>query len=129
MADELQAVLQETGLTLTADLYQGDSVISAGNAMAEVISGYYVGNAPAVAAGVYTVLMLSAGVIKASGVLVWDGSQEVSAIDLATRSSEVHARLGLSSTTPLESAPDRVSFGAVIMDVVDVDGTIVVTRQ
>lgn len=126
MAFELKAVLTESGLTLTADIYNGSTSVASGIAMSEVVPGFYVGDAPALTKGSYTVLMLSSGVIKASGELNWDGAAE---IDLSSHINEMHARLGLSLTHPLSQTANQISFADVTMSLTDSGGTVTVTRQ
>lgn len=82
MANELQTVAA-TGLTLTAKVLSGSTVVHASVAMTEAsTSGFYTGNLPATAAGKYTVLILNGSAIIASGLLDWAGDREATAWDV-----------------------------------------------
>lgn len=79
MAHEITLSLARGGLTLTATLMQGTSVVTAGIPMPETgVPGDYVGTVPnGTPAGRYRVLALSAGVVLGAAELVWDGTTEL----------------------------------------------------
>lgn len=78
MTYELQTVL-ETGLTLTANLMNGPSIVASAIPMTESgVLGFYTGSVPgATPAGRYTVLILQGSTIRAYGELWWNGAASV----------------------------------------------------
>ena len=98
MANELTAIAR-TGLTLTATLSKSGIVVASSIAMTETsVSGYYIGSMPALALGSYAVLVISAGIIVASGMIDWDGTRE---INHAGNINELHLIHGLQPASPL----------------------------
>lgn len=78
MANELNCAIGQTGLTVTARRILAGTVVAGDISCPEVsgAGGAYCGDM-AGDAGVYSILFLVAGAIRASGVIVWDGTQEV----------------------------------------------------
>ena len=105
MANELNIQLGQTGLTVTAQLVQAAAQIGSDISLAEsgTLSGFYTGDMPAVAAGVYLVRFVSAGSVVGSGQIVWDGSAEVDLDDLSQ----------------FNPSTDSVSVSGIAADVID----------
>lgn len=77
MANELSAFIDETGLTIVADLVQGATTIQSAVAMAERgATGHYYGDFPAVAAGAYDIFYRAGSTIKSVERIWWDGLKE-----------------------------------------------------
>lgn len=79
MANELQFA-RETGLTITASVYEADGTLVSGSiACTEAsTSGLYIGDMPAASAGVYTVIFSeSVNGFAGAGKICWDGSAEI----------------------------------------------------
>ena len=104
MANELNIQLN-TGLTVTAQLVQAAAQVGVDIGLTEsgTLSGFYSGNMPAVAAGVYLVRFVSAGSAVGSGQIVWDGSAEIDLGDLSQ----------------FDHSTDSVSVSGIAADVID----------
>ncbi len=120
MANEINVVLSETGLTLVAKIWSGDTQIGSDIALTENINrtGHYYGNAPgAITDGLYILIIETdpAGVVKASN--------EVQFIDNAlqsgnlTKLDELHKIGGLNSAAPMTATPTSREAGAIALDV------------
>lgn len=76
MANELNIALQ-TGLTVTAQRYQGGAAVGSPIAMSEIsTSGVYTGDMTG-SAGTYQIAFISAASNVGAGSIIWDGSAEV----------------------------------------------------
>ena len=93
MANELQFA-RETGLTITACVYQSDgTLISGGIACAEAgSSGLYIGDMPVASAGNYAVTFLEAGGYAGAGIIEWDGTAEITNSVIDTVVDSVRAK-------------------------------------
>jgi len=115
MANEINIVISETGLTLVGKLWQANVQTGADITMTENSgrSGHYYGNAPgAIADGIYILIIETAGgVVK--------GSNEVQFIDNAlqsgnlTKLDELHRIQGLKSGQPMTVTPTTRVVGAI----------------
>lgn len=86
MARELNTATGQSGLTITAELFQAGLPVGSPISCPEISTGFYSGNM-AGAAGVYSVVFFSSGVqLPGGGVIAWDGTNEVTTASLATLS-------------------------------------------
>jgi hypothetical protein len=77
MANELNIALQ-TGLTVTAQRFSAGASVGSAITMSEAASsGFYSGNMTGTA-GTYQLAFLAGGVNVGSGVIIWDGTNELS---------------------------------------------------
>lgn len=120
MANEINIVLSETGLTLVGKIWSGNSQIGSDITMTENSnrSGHYYGNAPgAIANGVYILI------IETSPGAVIKGFNEVQFIDNAlqsgnlTKLDELHKIAGLDAANPMSATSTSRTAGAVDLDV------------
>ena len=80
MANELNIALQ-TGLTITAQRFSGGASVGSAIILSEVgSSGFYSGNMTGTA-GTYQLAFLAGGINVGSGVIIWDGTKELSVAD------------------------------------------------
>lgn len=116
MANEINIVLSETGLTLVAKIWSANVQTGADIAMTENTnrSGHYYGNAPgAIADGIYILI------IETSPGAVVKGFNEVQFIDNAlqtgnlTKLDELHKIQGLKSGAPMTVTPTTRVAGAI----------------
>jgi hypothetical protein len=111
MANELNLALDpaQTGLTVTAILIQGNAVVGSPISCPEsgTVAGHYSGDMPAVAAGLYGVRFLSAGLQVGTGLIDWDGTKERGLGDVPTV-AQVEART-LPSADYFNPAADTVA--------------------
>jgi hypothetical protein len=79
MANELNIDFRQTGLTVTATLVQGTAAVGSAINLTEsgTLSGFYSGDMPAVAAGIYNVRFQSTSDRTGRGVIAWNGTAEV----------------------------------------------------
>jgi hypothetical protein len=93
MANEINLNNGITGMTVTAKLYSGSTLIGSTISLTEVSGalGRYTGSMPSTAAGVYGVLFYSAGAQIGSGKIEWNGTLEVTALVLE---SDINAITG-----------------------------------
>jgi hypothetical protein len=79
MANELNAALGTTGLTVTAQLYTAGASSGSAISMTEIgSSGIYTGTMVG-AAAIYGVAFLASSVVRGYGQIIWDGTAEVTA--------------------------------------------------
>lgn len=72
-----------TGRTVTAQAYQGASTVGASFSLAEIGStGLYFAAYPSLSAGEYLIAFSASGAVIGSGVLVWDGTKEITPADV-----------------------------------------------
>lgn len=84
MANELNIALATSGLTVTAQLFQGGATSGSAISLTEVgSSGFYSGNMTG-SAGTYQIAFISSGANVGSGQIVWDGANEVPVSTLTT---------------------------------------------
>jgi hypothetical protein len=77
MANELNIALPTSGLTVTAQLFQGGATSGSAISLSEVGStGFYSGNMTG-SAGTYEIAFIAASTNVGSGSIVWDGTNEV----------------------------------------------------
>jgi len=77
MANELNIALPTSGLTVTAQLFQGGATSGSAISLSEVgSSGFYSGNMTG-SAGTYEIAFIAASTNVGSGSIVWDGTNEV----------------------------------------------------
>ena len=131
MANELQFYgdpTTQTGLTVTADVYDSDGVeVATGIACAEVgVLAIYRGNMPVAGAGEYAVRFFNGSALLASGCIIWNGAAEVNDLFL----DELHKLEGLDSSNPVTTTPTSRDAGSV-SQVISGDGitTSTVTRS
>lgn len=145
MADELRYIGLDTqsGLTLTAQIYGEDGVqVGASISVSEVGStSIYTGDMPAVGAATYSVRFFNGSTVLGVGEIEWDGTQEVTARDLAasiaalndfdpasdtvarvtlvdtvTANTDMRGTDGANTTAPNTVAPDNASIAAILAD-------------
>ncbi len=92
MANEINIILT-TGLTVSAELYQGASLVQTVNLVEREASGHYYNssNISGLAVGNYFVDFKSSGASVGSGYIYWDGAKETINkldIDISTRASQ-----------------------------------------
>lgn len=120
MANEINIVIPETGLTLVGKLWQANVQVGSNITMTENTnrSGHYYGNAPgSIATGIYILIIeTNGGVVK--------GSNEVQFIDNVmqtgnlTKLDELYKISGLKSGVPMVVTPTTRDAGAAIhMDI------------
>jgi ligand-binding sensor domain-containing protein len=118
MANEINIVLSETGLTLKAKLWAGNTQEGADINLTENSgrSGHYYGDAPAsVTNGTYVLIIeTNGGVVK--------GSNEVQFIDNVlqtgfTKVDEMHKVMGLNSSAPVTVTPTSLDAGTIHVDI------------
>jgi hypothetical protein len=131
MADELQYYgdpATETGLTVTADVYDSDGVeVATGISCTEVgVLAIYQGDMPATGVGVYAVRFFNGSALLGSGCIIWNGAAEVNDLFL----DELHKLEGLDSANPVTTTPTSRNAGSV-SQVISGDGitTSTVTRS
>ena len=77
MANELNIALATSGLTVTAQLFQGGATSGSAISLTEVgSSGFYSGNMTG-SAGTYQIAFISSSTNVGSGEIIWDGTNEV----------------------------------------------------
>lgn len=77
MANELNIALATSGLTVTAQRYQGGAAVGSAISLTEVgSSGFYSGNMTG-SAGTYQIAFISSSTNVGSGEIIWDGTNEV----------------------------------------------------
>lgn len=132
MANEINLVISETGLTLEAKIWSGNTQIGSDIALTENInrSGHYYGDAPgAIADGIYTLIIeTTVGVVK--------GFNEVQFIDNVlqsgnlTKMDELWKIQGLKSGAPLTVTPtSRVADDITLVLSGDGETSAVATRS
>jgi hypothetical protein len=86
MANELNTAQPESGLTITAQLFQTGVTVGSPITCSEVgTTRFYSGNMPAITAGTYQVVFYDTGVTPlSSGIIAWDGTSEILINDLST---------------------------------------------
>ena len=85
MANELNLSTATTGQTITANIYLGGAVVGSPISCPEVVGagGYYSGNMPVVGFGHYIVNFYASSVLVGQGDIVWSGTQEMNAGNIA----------------------------------------------
>lgn len=77
MANELNIALATSGLTVTAQRYQGGAAVGSAISLTEVgSSGFYSGNMTG-SAGTYQIAFIASSANVGSGEIIWDGTNEV----------------------------------------------------
>lgn len=77
MANELNIALATSGLTVTAQLFQGGATSGSAISLTEVgSSGFYSGNMTG-SAGTYQIAFIASSTNVGSGEIIWDGTNEV----------------------------------------------------
>jgi hypothetical protein len=77
MANELNIALATSGLTVTAQRYQGGAAVGSAISLTEVgSSGFYSGNMTG-SAGTYQIAFIASSTNVGSGEIIWDGTNEV----------------------------------------------------
>jgi len=77
MANELNIALSTSGLTVTAQRFQGGATVGSAISLSEVGStGFYSGNMTG-SAGTYEIAFIADAANVGSGSIVWDGTNEV----------------------------------------------------
>ena len=81
-----------TGRTVTAQAYQGASTVGASFSLTEIGStGIYFAAYPSLSAGEYLIAFSASGSVLGSGVLVWDGSGEITTGYTAPANADIAA--------------------------------------
>lgn len=107
MANELNAGIGTTGLTVTAQLYTAGAASGAPISCTEIgSSGIYTGTM-AGAAGAYGVAFLAGGTIRAFGDILWDGTAEVM-LNATERNAVADAILNRDMSTGTDSGSTTV---------------------
>jgi len=84
MANELNIALATSGLTVTAQRYQGGAAVGSAISLTEVgSSGFYSGNMTG-SAGTYQIAFIASSTNVGSGEIIWDGTNEVPVSTLTT---------------------------------------------
>jgi hypothetical protein len=103
MANELNIALPTSGLTVTAQLFQGGATSGSAISLTEVgSSGFYSGNMTG-SAGTYEIAFIASSTNVGSGSIVWDGTNEVpvstlTAAQVNTECDTALSDVGLTST-------------------------------
>ena len=86
MANELNTAQPQSGLTITAQLFQTGAAVGSAITCAEVGSSrFYSANMPVITAGTYQVVFYQSGVTPlSSGAIAWNGTSEILVNDLST---------------------------------------------
>jgi hypothetical protein len=119
MANEINIVIAETGLTLVAKLWQGNTQIGSNITMTENSNrtGHYYGDAPvSIADGIYVLIIeTNTATIK--------GSSEVQFIDNIlqtgnlTKLDELHKIAGLNADAPMSATSTTREAGDIELDI------------
>ena len=132
MANEINIMLTETGLTLVAKLFQGNTQTGSNISLTEsnTISGYYFGNSPgSIANGNYTaIIQTNAGVIKGWGSISFINNKEVTLGTNVIPISELWQLQGLDSNNPMNVTPISRTTGGIDL-VITGDGVNTTTVQ
>ncbi len=111
MPNELNIALSQsqTGLSVTAQLYQNRVAVGSPIALTEVGStAYYTGHM-AGAAGDYQLLFRAAGENVGSGVIRWDGSAEI----LPATGGSIPSATGIATQVRTELSPELAKVSAL----------------
>lgn len=111
MANELNISLaqSQTGLSVTAQLYQNGVASGSPLALSEVGStAYYTGNMSG-AAGDYQILFRAAGENVGSGSIRWDGSAEI----LPATGGSIPSATGIATQVRTELSPELAKVSAL----------------
>jgi len=103
MANELNIVLADKGLTVTCQRYLNGAAVSPTIPLSEVgtNTGVYSGNM-AGAAGNYALAFIAAGENVGAGSILWDGGQEVTLVPIKTKTDALNTdRLAVCSTVEI----------------------------
>jgi hypothetical protein len=86
MANELNTAQPQSGLTITAQLFQTGAAVGSAITCAEVGSSrFYSANMPTITAGTYQVVFYQSGVTPlSSGTIAWNGTSEILVNDIST---------------------------------------------
>ena len=114
MANEINIILTDTGLTLIAKLFQGNTQILLPITLTEslVRSGYYFGDSPAsITDGSYTVIIQTvAGVVKGFGSIAFINNKESNFVQVGELNALSGLQKGITATnTPTARAAGTVS--------------------
>jgi hypothetical protein len=132
MANEINIVLTETGLTLVAKIWSGNTQIGSDIAMTENSgrSGHYYANAPGtVADGTYVIIIeTSGGTVKGFNEAQFIGNRLQSG-DF-TKLDELHKIAGLNASAPMTATASHRSAGGINLAISGYGtATTVVTRS
>lgn len=111
MANELNIALaqSQTGLSVTAQLYQNGVASGSPLALSEVgVTAYYTGNMSG-AAGDYQILFRAAGENVGSGSIRWDGSAEI----LPATGGSIPSSAGIAAQVRTELSPELAKVSAL----------------
>lgn len=128
MANEINIIANDTGLTVTAKLVidgvqQGSTI-----ALTEspFIPGFYLGSVPnGTPAGSYSVLAYSAGAVISIGTLHWLGTRELDPKNL----DDLHLIHGLRNGSPLTVTPAQRTAGGITQGITQAGETVTVSRS
>ena len=114
MANEINIILTDTGLTLVAKLFQGNTQIGSDITLTEsgVRSGYYFGDSPAnIADGSYTVIIQTNGaVVKGFGTVAFVNGKESNFLQVGELNAISGLQNGITATnTPTSRVAGNVS--------------------
>jgi hypothetical protein len=124
MSNEL-TVCATPGLSLTAKLLQGASVVASGIAVVESATpGFYAGSVPGgTPAGTYTVLFLAGSAPRAVGLIAWSGTAEVApatqaSVDAVKAKTDAlpASPASTSDVTAAGAAVDPAAIAAAVLD-------------
>lgn len=103
------------GLVVTLQLYQGSSTVGSPFSATEIeTTGIYVASVPnGVALGIYLVLALAGDEKLGSGLLYWNGEQEVSPMMY----DRLHKARGLDTNNPATNTLTNLTAGEINVDI------------
>jgi hypothetical protein len=128
MSGELQfyGLLADTGLTVTARVYnESGSPVGSDVTCSEVGStAIYIGDMPSAAAGTYGVRFIASGEAVGSGVIEWDGTQEITGRDIVSDIADVQTAVdGLNDFDPASDTVANVALVDTVTTNTDMRGT------
>ena len=118
MANELNCSLPgQTGLTVTANTYLAGVLVTSGIACPEIsgAGGLYSGNMTGSTAGRYAVEFLAGGVVRAAGAIDWDGTKEITNLNISVDTSGIAGEViaGLGGANITLAAPVSIDGGTL----------------
>lgn len=128
MANELQILANDPGLTVTVKLVSNGMQQGADIALTEspFIPGLYLGNVPmGTPEGTYAVLAYAGGLLVSTGVLQWLGDRELDPKIL----DDVHLIHGLRPDSPLTVTPTQRTAGDIEQSITQAGENVTITRQ
>jgi hypothetical protein len=124
MPNELNIALATTGLTVTCQPYQSGAAVGSAISCPETGStGFYSGNM-AGAAGTYQLAFRAAGANVGSGIIIWDGTNEIATSTLTAAQVNAEADTALADVGLTSTVTGRID--AAVSSRLEPSGTLAV---